>query len=157
MALREIRKFDDPVLRKICRPVAAVDDNVRRLLNDMMDTLHNAPNGGALAACQVGVLKRMVVVDLGEGCRYKLVNPQIVSQRGEQCTPEGCLSFPGVWATVRRPMQVTVKALDENGAPVLLRGKGLLAKCLCHELDHLDGVVFLDKAEPDQDKTLHHT
>ena len=100
--------------------------------------------GGGLAACQVGILKRLVVIDIGEGL-LKLVNPEFVLQEGEQIVEEGCLSFPDVWGRLKRPERVVVRALDENGKEITVEGTGLLAKCLCHELDHLDGIVFKDK------------
>lgn len=146
MALREIRTFDDPVLRKKSRSVQKVDDKIRELLKDMADTMYHTPNGGGLAACQVGILKRLVVIDLGDGL-LQLVNPEITEAQGKQTVTEGCLSFPNVWARLRRPARVTVKALNEQGQPVTIRGEGLMAKCLCHELDHLDGIVFTDKAD----------
>lgn len=146
MALREIRTFDDPVLHKKSRPVREVDDKIRELLRDMADTMYHTPNGGGLAACQVGILKRLVVIDLGDGL-IQLVNPEITEAQGEQLVTEGCLSFPNVWAKLRRPARVTVKALNELGRPVTIRGEGVMAKCLCHELDHLDGIVFTEKAD----------
>lgn len=145
MALRQIRYNDDPALRKRSRMVDAVDDRVRQILDDMMDTLHHTDNGAALAANQVGVLRRLVVMDyLGE-C-LKLVNPEIINQNGVQECTEGCLSFPNRFAKTIRPQKVTVQALNEQGESILITGEGELAKCLCHEIDHLDGVVFLDKA-----------
>ena len=100
-------------------------------------------NGAGLAACQVGILKRLVVIDMGEGL-MKLVNPEIVRAEGEQLCEEGCLSLPGVWSETRRPERVTVKATDEYGHPLLFEAQGDLAKCCCHEIDHLDGVLFID-------------
>lgn len=144
VAERQIKKFDDPALRQACRPVAEVNDRVRQLLGDMAETMYASPNGGGLAANQVGILKRLVVIDLGEGL-IQLVNPEIVEQEGEQVTLEGCLSFPNVWGTVRRPARVVVKALNERGEPITIEGRDMLAKCLCHEIDHLDGKVFVDK------------
>ena len=144
MALREIRTFEDPVLRQKCRPVEVVDDRIRMLLDDMAQTMYHEPNGGGLAACQIGILKRAVVIDIGTGL-LKLVNPEIVSAKGTQISTEGCLSCPGFWGKVKRPWQVVVRALDENGKERKIRGTGLLAKCLCHEMDHLDGIVFTDK------------
>lgn len=150
MALRAIRINDDPILKKHCKKVEVVDDKIRQILNDMLDTLHATSNGAAIAAPQVGILKRLVVIDMGELSNgvLKLVNPEIIDQEGEQLCEEGCLSFPDRWAQTRRPNRVTVKALDENGNPVTLTGEGDLSKCFCHELDHLDGIVFLDKAVP---------
>ncbi|WP_066686490.1 peptide deformylase [Christensenella intestinihominis] len=143
MALREIRTFDDEILRKKSREVKEITDRIRTILDDMAETMYHA-EGGGLAACQVGILKRLVVIDVGEGL-IKLVNPEFVLQEGEQVVEEGCLSFPDVWGKVKRPEHVVVRALDENGKEVTVEGSGLLAKCLCHELDHLDGVVFKDK------------
>ena len=149
MAIRVIRTEEDPVLRKISKPVKEVTPKIITLIDDMLDTMYEAMGVG-LAAPQVGILKRLVVIDMGELSNgvLKLVNPEIIDQEGEQLCEEGCLSFPDRWAQTRRPNRVTVKALDENGNPVTLTGEGDLAKCFCHELDHLDGIVFLDKAVP---------
>lgn len=144
MAIRQIRTFHDEILYKVCRPVARVDGRIREILDDMAETMYRAPNGCGLAACQVGILRRLVVADTGTGL-FKLVNPEIISREGEQTAVEGCLSFPGVWGTVRRPRRITVKAWDENGKPVILNAEGALARCLCHEIDHLDGIVFTGK------------
>ena len=111
----------------------------------MLDTLHSTPGGAALAAPQVGILRRMVVIDMGEG-PLLLVNPRILWQQGEQHCVEGCLSIPGRFGSTVRPARVTVEALDRDGEPVWLSGIGAMAKCLCHELDHLDGVLYTDKA-----------
>ncbi|KXK65213.1 peptide deformylase [Christensenella minuta] len=143
MALREIRKSGDEILRKKSREIQEVTDRVRTILDDMAETMYHA-EGGGLAACQVGILKRLVVIDIGEGL-LKLVNPEFVLQKGEQIVEEGCLSFPDVWGRLKRPERVVVRALDENGKEITVEGTGLLAKCLCHELDHLDGIVFKDK------------
>ncbi|WP_148409274.1 peptide deformylase [Murimonas intestini] len=145
MAVRKIRLFDDKMLRKRCKEVETIDDHVLELLDDMMDTLHDTENGAALAANQVGILKRLVVVDYGEYC-LKLVNPRIVESSGEQECIEACLSFPGKMGKTVRPQTVTVSALNEKGEEVLITGEGIMAKCFCHELEHLDGVVFLDHA-----------
>lgn len=144
MALREIRKFDDEVLRKKSKPVSKVDDHIRQLLNDMAETMYHAPNGGGLAACQVGILRRMVVADMGMGL-IKLINPQIIKEEGEQLVIEGCLSYPDVWGKVIRPQNVVVQALNENGEEILIEAVDEMAKCLCHEIDHLDGIIFTDK------------
>lgn len=143
MALREIRKSGDEILCKKSREIQEVTDRVRTILDDMAETMYHA-EGGGLAACQVGILKRLVVIDIGEGL-LKLVNPEFVLQEGEQIVEEGCLSFPDVWGRLKRPERVVVRALDENGKEITVEGTGLLAKCLCHELDHLDGIVFKDK------------
>ena len=143
MALRQIRTQEDEILRKRCREVSVIDDGIRTLLDDMAETMY-AQKGAGLAACQVGVLKRLVVVDMGQGL-LKLCNPVLTEQSGSQECVEGCLSIPGrVGATVR-PNKVTLKALDEWGKEITLEAKGDLAKCFCHELDHLDGILYSDK------------
>ncbi|ACL74426.1 peptide deformylase [Ruminiclostridium cellulolyticum] len=144
MALRNIRTLDDEVLRKKCRPVDEVNDKVRELLKDMADTMYNTGNGAGLAAPQVGILKRIVVIDMGDGL-INLVNPEIVEQKGSQEVIEGCLSILGKWGKVIRPTEVKVKALNEKGEEVIITGKKDMAKCLCHEIDHLDGILFTDK------------
>ncbi|SHO43082.1 peptide deformylase [Anaerocolumna xylanovorans] len=144
MALREIRTFEDDFLRKKSKPVDKVDDRIRQLLKDMAETMYHTPNGGGLAACQIGILRRLVVADMGEGL-LKLVNPEIIEEEGEQIVIEGCLSYPGIWGKVKRPSRVVVKALDENGQPITIEAAGAMAKCLCHEIDHLEGVIFTDK------------
>lgn len=143
MALRQIRQNDDPILRKACREVDSVDDRIRLLLADMADTMYHTGSGVGLAASQVGILKRLVVIDMGDGL-IELVNPKIVAQEGQQQCIEGCLSFPGRWGKTVRPAKVTVQALDKNGKPFRIDGEGDMAKCLCHEIDHLDGKVFID-------------
>ncbi len=148
MAIREIRKEGDEILRKKSREVEVVDDRIRELLDDMVETMHSA-NGVGISAVQVGILKRLVAIDLYDGNKpLKLVNPVIVKSKGEQEVEEGCLSFPNQFAKVIRPMEVTVKALDENGKKITVKGKGLLAQALAHELDHLDGNLFIDIMEP---------
>ena len=149
MAQRQIREVGDDLLRKRSREVEVVDDKIRELLNDMYETMKASNDGIGLAAPQVGVLKRLVVIDLGEegdGKIYKLVNPVITKAKGEQVCREGCLSVPGVLGDVIRPKEVTVEALDENGKKIVIKAKELLAICLCHEIDHLDGILFTDKA-----------
>ena len=135
---------DEEALRRHSRPLDGVNDRTRTLLDDLYETMQEA-NGVGLAAPQVGVLRRVVVIDVGEG-RIDLVNPEIVSAEGEQEDREGCLSVPEECGIVKRPMKVTVKALDKNGKPFTLTGEGLLARALCHEIDHLDGVIYVDKA-----------
>ena len=144
MALRQLRYNDDPILRKRSKEVPVVDDKIRSLLEDMADTMYHTENGAGLSACQVGILKRLVVIDMGTGL-YKLVNPVIVQTWGQQECVEGCLSFPNRYGKTRRPQKVTIKALDEEGNEMELTGEDDMAKCICHELEHLDGVVFLDK------------
>lgn len=143
MAVRKLRFEGDEILKKKCKEVTEVDDRVRQLLDDMMDTLHETENGAAMAANQVGILRRLVVIDY-EGQCLKLVNPRIVESSGTQDCVEGCLSFPDLFGRTVRPMKVTVKALNENGEEITLEGEGEMAKCFCHELDHLDGRVFVD-------------
>lgn len=145
MAIRNLRFDEDPILRKKCRKIETVDDRVRMYLDDMLDTLHNTENGAALAAPQVGLLKCLVVIDYCDQL-LKLVNPVIIHTEGEQECIEGCLSYPGRFAKTKRPQKVTVKALNENGEEITVTGEGDLAKCFCHEIDHLDGIVFLDHA-----------
>ena len=149
MALREIRLEGDEILRKKSRPVEVIDDKIRELINDMDETMHSA-NGVGISAVHVGVLKRIIVIDVNyDGTpSLKLINPEIVKAKGSEEFQEGCLSFPNKFAKVVRPNDVTVKALDENGKPITIKGKGLLAEALCHEIDHLDGKLFVDIMEP---------
>lgn len=144
MALREIRKFDDPILRKVCRPVERFDARLGELLDDMADTMREA-NGVGLAAPQVGILRRVVVIDVGEGL-IELVNPRIIRTAGSETISEGCLSFPGEWGMVERPTKVKIEAQDREGNTFTMVGEDLLARAFCHELDHLDGRVFKDIA-----------
>jgi peptide deformylase len=143
MALRQIRMYNDEILRKKSRVVEVVDDKIRQILSDMADTMYNTENGGGLAAPQVGILKRLVVIDMGQGL-IKLVNPKIIKQEGTQEVIEGCLSIPNKWGKLIRPAKVTVQALNENGEEITLTGTGDLAKCFCHEIDHLEGILFTD-------------
>ena len=143
MALRQIRLFGDEILRKRSKEVLVVDDKIRQILNDMADTMYNTENGGGLAAPQVGILKRLVVIDMGQGL-IKLVNPRIIKKEGIQEVIEGCLSYPNRWGKLKRPAKVTVQALNEYGKKIILTGTGDLAKCFCHEIDHLDGILFTD-------------
>lgn len=144
MALRTIRALGDDVLRKKCRLIDKIDERVLVLLKDMADTLHNTENGAAIAAPQVGVLRRAVVIDMGEGTIY-LVNPEVIDSEGSQEVVEGCLSIPKKVGKLIRPAKVTVKALNEKGEEIIITGEGDMAKCLCHEIDHLDGILFIDK------------
>ncbi len=143
MALRNIVKDGDPVLRKRCREVTSFDERLHVLLDDMKETLELA-NGAGLAAPQVGILKRVALVSVDEDF-FELINPEIIAVEGEQTDPEGCLSIPGVCGTVSRPYKVTVKAQDRDGIEFTATGEGLLARAFCHELDHLDGILFKDK------------
>ncbi|WP_196001409.1 peptide deformylase [Clostridium sp. 1001271B_151109_B4] len=144
MALRQLRYEGDEILRKRCKKVEEVDDHIRMILDDMLDTLHNTEDGAAIAAPQVGILKRLVVIDMGTGI-IKLVNPEIIEEKGIQECVEGCLSIPNKYGNTIRPKKVTIKALNENGEEIILTGRGEMAKCFCHEIDHLDGILFIDK------------
>jgi len=143
MAIRNIRTEEDNILRKKSKPVEKIDQRTLTLLDDMAETMYSA-NGVGLAAPQVGVLKRIVVIDVGDGL-IELINPEIISENGEQTKAEGCLSIPGIYGLVKRPEEVTVKALDREGKEFNVKGEGLLAVALCHEIDHLDGILFRDK------------
>lgn len=140
MAIRSIVKVGDSVLSKKCRIVEKIDDRIITLLDDMIDTLYDS-GGVGLAAPQVGVLKRIAVIDIGEGL-IELINPEIVSKEGTQNDLEGCLSLPGKWGYVERPNKVTVRAIDRNGDEYEYEGEGLLARAFCHEIEHLDGILF---------------
>ncbi|WP_017353093.1 MULTISPECIES: peptide deformylase [unclassified Clostridium] len=143
MALRQIRLYDDPILRKKSKEVKVVDDKIRDILNDMAETMYNTENGAGLAAPQVGMLKRLVVIDMWQGL-IKLINPKIIKKEGSQEVIEGCLSNPNVFGKLKRPYKVIIEALNENGEEIQLTGTGDLAKCFCHEIDHLDGILFTD-------------
>lgn len=145
MAIRNIVKDGDSILNKKCRPVEKFDSKLADLLDDMAETMHLA-NGVGLAAPQVGILRRIVVIDVGDGV-IELINPQIIAFSGEQEGVEGCLSFPGEWGITKRPQYVKVKAFDRNGNEFTMDGKDLLAKAFCHEIDHLNGIVFKQVAE----------
>lgn len=148
MAIRQIRLEKDEILRKKSREVEDVDDRIRQLLDDMIDTMHEY-NGVGLAGPQVGILKRVIVIDLYDGNQpLKLVNPRIVKQKGEQEVDEGCLSFPNEYAKMIRPKEVVVEALNEEGKKVKIVGKDLLAQALAHEIDHLNGILFVDNMIP---------
>ena len=152
MALRTIRVEGDEVLTKVSRPVDKMTPRIHDLITDMLDTMYDAMGVG-LAAPQVGILKRIVVIDIGEG-PIVLINPEIVEKSGEQTGDEGCLSVPGMAGQVTRPNYVKVKAQDEDMNEVEYEGEGLLARAFCHELDHLDGHLYVEKAEgPLQDMT----
>lgn len=145
MALRQIRIMGDEKLEKVCRPLKQVTDRDRELIQDMLDTMYDA-NGVGLAAPQVGVLKRIVVIDIGEG-PIVMVNPEILETSGSQTGQEGCLSLPGQAGIVTRPNYVKVRALDENGEPYEFEGIELLARAVCHECDHLDGIMYVRYVE----------
>ena len=143
MAYLKIIHEGDPMLRQTSRPVTEITPRILQLLDDMTDTLHRA-NGCGLAAVQVGVLRRVVVIEVEEGKTLELINPKIVSWSGEQCEVEGCLSLPKKWGKTRRPKAVVVRALNRQGEEVEYRGEDLLARAFCHEIDHLDGKLFTD-------------
>ena len=146
MAIRNIVTIDDPVLRKKSRPVVNFDEKLWTLLDDMKETLKKA-DGAGLAAVQVGILRRAVIVDVGDGKPLELINPEIVETSGEQEGQEGCLSLPGEWGVVRRPEFVKVRAQNRKGQWCMFKGEGLKSRCFCHEIDHLDGIVFTDRAK----------
>ena len=145
MAVREIRTMGDEVLGKKCKDVTTMSPRTAVLIEDMIDTMYEA-NGVGLAAPQVGILKRLVVIDVGEG-PLVLINPVILETSGEQTGDEGCLSVPGKAGQVTRPNYVKVKALNENMEEMIYEGEGLLARAFCHEIDHLDGHLYVEKVE----------
>ena len=146
MALLRILRDPDPTLRKTSRPVDAITPRIRVLIEDMKDTLRKA-EGVGLAAPQVGVLRRVVIVDMGKGKLQEFINPEIIFTEGTQEEVEGCLSCPGKAGIVERPAKVTVRALNVQGQTFEATGTELIARCFCHELDHLDGVLYIDKAK----------
>ena len=148
MAIRQIRTIGDEILTKECKPVKEMNERTLELIEDMFETMYK-DNGVGLAAVQVGILKRIVVIDCGDG-PVELINPEIVKTEGEQCGQEGCLSLPGRYETVRRPQKVQVKGQDREGKWHVYTGEDLKARAFCHEIDHLDGVLFIDR----MDKTV---
>lgn len=146
MAKLKIVKMGDDTLRKPCRPVDQITPRITRLLDDMTETMRDA-DGVGLAAPQVGVLRRVVVVETEPGNVIELINPKIIARAGEQTGTEGCLSVPGKCGTVTRPMHVTVRALNRHGEEFEISGSELLARAFCHELDHLDGKLYIDVAD----------
>lgn len=149
MAIRTIREEGDEILKKVSRPVENIDEKIQILIDDMIETMHKF-NGVGLAAVQVGVLKRVVVIhtDYEKEEPIILINPEIKKEKGKQVVDEGCLSFPNKFAKVVRPEEVTVEALDRDGKRIKITGKGLLAQAISHEVDHLNGEVFMDKILP---------
>lgn len=143
MAIRNIVKAGDDVLFKVSKVVDTYDKKLHQLLDDMAQTMYKN-EGAGLAAPQIGILKRIVVIDVGNGL-IELINPEIIEQKGEQTSIEGCLSCPGKFGYTKRPMYVTVKAYDRFGKEFVIKGKEVLAKAFCHEIDHLEGKLFLDK------------
>lgn len=145
MALRKIMNYKiDDILRRKSKTVDRIDDSILAILDDMVETMYKT-NAAGLAAVQVGILKRLIVIDVGEGL-IKLINPVIVSCYGEQQKYEGCMSIPGIYGMVKRPYQVEVKAFNEKGESIKIKATGLLARVFCHEIDHLNGILFIDKA-----------
>lgn len=148
MAIRNLRYDGDEILRKHAREITVIDDKIKELAQDMLDTMHKW-DGVGLAAPQVGVLKRLIVIDLYEpDTQFILINPVLVKAKGEQEVDEGCLSFPNQFGKVKRPKEVVVEALDINGKKVKIKAKDLLAQALVHEIDHLNGILFTDIVEP---------
>jgi peptide deformylase len=145
MAKLQIRKLGDEVLAKVCRPVDEITLRTIMLLDDMIETMR-AADGCGLAAPQVGILRRIAVVEVEEGEVIELINPEIIATEGVQEETEGCLSLPGRWGITRRPMKVTVRATNRKGEVYEVSGEGLLARALCHEIDHLDGHLFTERA-----------
>ena len=145
MAIRQIVTSEDPILRKTSRKVEKFDEKLCALLDDMNETLKKA-EGAGLAAVQVGILRRVVLVDVGDGL-LELINPEIIETKGEIEDTEGCLSVPGEWGLVKRPEYVKIKAQDRRGVWRRYEGTGLKARCFCHEIDHLDGVLYKDKLD----------
>jgi peptide deformylase len=148
MALRNLRYEGDEILRKKSREVALVDDRIRMLMDDMVETMYEF-DGVGLAAPQVGILKRVVVIDVEDGRVYKMANPKIITESGEQSAQEGCLSVPEKKGVVTRPMKVIVEYINENNEAEKLEAEGLLARAICHEIDHLNGVLFTDRVIDD--------
>lgn len=146
MAKLKIVKVGDPTLRKVCRPVDTVTPRINTLLDDMIETMRDA-DGVGLAAPQVGVLRRVVVIETPDEGLIELINPKIIAYSGEQEGDEGCLSIPGRWGITKRPMHVTVRAMNREGKTFDITGSGLLAKAFCHEIDHLDGKLYIDIAK----------
>jgi peptide deformylase len=150
MAIRMIRTYGDEILRKKSRLVDEINPRILLLIKDMKDTMYSS-KGIGLAAPQVGILKRIVVIDIGDG-PIALINPELIEVQGSLISNEGCLSIPGVQKNVERPEKVTMRALSDAGEEIVITGEGLLARAICHELDHLDGVLFVDKAIEDEEK-----
>ena len=148
MAIRNLRYENDEILRKTSKEVEKIDEKIQILIDDMIETMHKY-NGVGLAAVQVGILKRVIVIDLyDDNGPIALINPVIIKTKGEQEVDEGCLSFPNQFAKVIRPLEVTVEYINREGKKVKLKAKELLAQAICHEIDHLNGIVFVDKIIP---------
>ncbi|MED5016361.1 peptide deformylase [Paenibacillus chibensis] len=149
MAEREILPFGDPVLRKKAKPVLELAPKILRILDDMADTLYAKPGRAGLAAPQIGILRRMIVMDCGEGL-IELINPEILEIQGEQLGPEACLSYPGYTGIVKRANVVKISTLVRSGETRYIEGEGYLARCIQHEIDHLNGILFIDHVEDGQ-------
>ena len=153
MAILNIVKEGDPILRKKSRPITVIDDRIKQLAADMLETMR-AANGCGLAAVQVGKLRRLVIVEVEQNKPFILINPEIIKREGKQQEAEGCLSIPGKWGITDRPMTVTVKATNLDGKEFTVTGTDLAARAFCHEIDHLDGILFTDKVvrmlDPDE-------
>ena len=148
MAIRTIREEGDEILRKKSREVEEINEKIATLIEDMFDTMHKF-NGVGLSAVQVGILKRVIVIDTGEeGEKFAIINPEIIKTKGEQTVEEGCLSFPNKYGKIVRPAEVTVKGLNEKGEAIKIKAKDLLAQAIAHEVDHLNGELFVDKIIP---------
>lgn len=148
MAIRKIREEGDEILKKKSRQVEEINEKIQDLIDDMLETMYKA-NGVGLAAVQVGVLKQVIVIDVDDGQGpLVLINPKILKEKGEQEVEEGCLSFPNKFAKVIRPSEITIEALDRNGKTIKVKGKELMAQAISHEIDHLNGIVFVDKILP---------
>ncbi len=143
MALRQVRMREEEILRKKCKDVKVFDQKLSQLLDDMAETMYYY-NGVGLAAPQVGILKKCVVIDIGEGL-VEMINPKILDQKGAVVDNEGCISVPGLGGKVERPKYVKVECMTRNGEKMIIEGEDLMARCLCHEIDHLDGILYTDK------------
>ncbi|MFE0558807.1 peptide deformylase [Paenibacillus sp. NPDC058910] len=152
MTVKAIVPFGDPILRKIARPVDTVNARALKILDDMVETLYDSEGRAGLAAPQIGILRRLIVMDCGEGL-IELINPEIVEMDGEQLGPEACLSYPGYYGYVKRANKVKVKTLNRQGETVILDGEDYLARCMQHEIDHLNGILFVDHV---RDGWLYH-
>ena len=152
MAIRNIRVMGDDILRKKSKPVKEVTERIRTMIDDMYETMYETMGVG-LAAPQIGILKRIVVIDIGDGNQITLINPVIVEKDGEQIGDEGCLSIPNKVGTVKRPNHVVCEALNEEMEPIRVEGEGFLARAICHECEHLDGHLYVEKVEGE----LHDT
>lgn len=152
MTVKAIVPFGDPILRKIARPVDSVNARALKILDDMAETLYDSEGRAGLAAPQIGILRRLIVMDCGEGL-IELINPEIVEMDGEQMGPEACLSYPGYYGYVKRANKVKVKTLNRQGQTVILEGEDYLARCMRHEIDHLNGILFVDHV---RDGWLYH-